>query len=323
MSAPFEADSQIFPGPIGEYWPRHPKIGIKLGLLTVARPNIVVAKEIIASVKKVRRFIRILPWPWSMHAIENRQELEEPSDSLKLLLGLQHPPLDGGLAELFKLGVRVTTIAYEGENAFGAGWFEQGHGLSPMGRAFLEHLAQLGYILDLPHVSHKTARDCLEYIEKNNLNLPVMISHAGVYDVYDHGRNFPLDIIEEVIRRGGYFGLYALTFGLHESDNSIIPFRRHLEYLLERVDHNGLGIGGDGVYRRMTPRARQRQHERMTKMVNAEHYRARNPLEPRDLIGPDKMQVLREYMLSWGIPPAVVDAITGVNFKQFLSVALP
>jgi hypothetical protein len=68
----------------------------------------------------------------------------------------------------------------------------------------------------------------LNYIERKNLKLVVMISHTGVFEAYiepvyqapiqygqcrkfEHSikyRNLPLEIIKAVIDRGEYVGLY-------------------------------------------------------------------------------------------------------------------
>lgn len=75
-------------------------------------------------------------------------------------------------------------------------------GLSGSGRALLAEMGRLGMILDVAHMSHRNAEQCLAAYDG-----PVMCSHTGFQGLKAGARNLPADLAREIFRRGGLVGV--------------------------------------------------------------------------------------------------------------------
>jgi len=320
----FYADSLAFLGPLAKVERADPTLAVDLAHITVAPPNVYDERKIAWWVRTVKAFVWM---QGGLRPIYSRKELEvKPSGrhTTALVYGLQHPPSRGKLARLARQGVRVTTLGYEVENEYGSGFAYPTRGLTFEGKGLVDTIARCGMILDLSHASHQTARDALEYRYKRGLKLPVMASHTGCYEVYNHPRNLPLDVLRGIAAAGGYVGIYTLTFGLDPIDNNPRAFRRHLDYALEHLGSQGVGIGSDGVHKRMDAAARKAQFERMDKrLVAAANFRPRDPIEPEAFLYPDKFIRIERYLQKSCYWPTTLEGVLGGNFRRFLLQALP
>ncbi len=75
-------------------------------------------------------------------------------------------------------------------------------GLTGLGREMLAEMARMGFILDLAHMSYRTAEDCLKAYPG-----PVMCSHTGLDEIRPSARNLPADLAREIFRKGGVVGV--------------------------------------------------------------------------------------------------------------------
>jgi membrane dipeptidase len=117
---------------------------------------------------------------------------------------------DLSLLETFqKLGVRMVGPVHNGNNQFadsavdasGPRW----GGLSPLGRDLVREANRLGMILDASHASDKTLEDMIELSKT-----PVILSHSGTKDLYNHPRNVPDALILKLAQSGGVIQMNAL-----------------------------------------------------------------------------------------------------------------
>ncbi len=264
---------------------------------TAAPPLITSSEEILVEVRKTLQTLKAQP---GVTVVRKAADITDLSNGIKVVLGLQHPPLDATPAvmiSLRKLGIRFMTIAYKGENIYGGG-FLSNKSLTAAGSKFLQMLQEAGMWMDFSHIGHATARDILK--EYKYIRFPILATHTGAYKVYDNPRNLPVDILEGIVRHHGVVGLYTLTFGLDASDNSLEPFRRHLMHLLQVCGENSVAIGTDGIYETMTVAAQRAQFELMNKHVDTDgRMRSRHPVEPLPLNGANKDIVLRGYLADW------------------------
>jgi microsomal dipeptidase-like Zn-dependent dipeptidase len=222
--------------------------------LTAAPPTLKKGSEIVAAVKQFNAQVQDQT---CLSLVTSARQVRTQAGKTKVVLGLQAAPYDctsTHLEELWKAGVRVMAIGYaDPDHPLGAGFANPNHGLTPAGRQYLRELSRRGFVLDLSHSSHQAARDALKQINAERLPLPVMASHGGCYAVYPHLRNLPSDVLLGIADLGGVIGLYTLTFGLHEVDNSHASFFTHFNYLLKTVGHMAMAVGSDAVYRRLDP----------------------------------------------------------------------
>jgi len=248
---------------------------------------------------------------------------------LRVIMGIQGSPHDAtsrNIARLRQAGLRVMGIGYQSaDHPYGAGFSDPAKGLTPAGRDYLDNLAENGMILDLSHSGHQTAYDALEYARDSLPELPVFASHTGILEASGgHNRNFPLEILQGIKERGGIVGIYALTFALHSSDNSLDPMIEHINTAIAELGPETVAIGTDGIYHHFSEEERQAQFVALSNQLDPTVFSARYPSEPDELNTPDKMGVLFEALRygGYGHNRATVEGVIGLNSLRFYQSAI-
>jgi len=104
-----------------------------------------------------------------------------------------------------KLGIRIIQLTYNENNLVGAGCVEKvDPGLSMFGHAVVEEMNRLGIVVDLSHCGVNTTNDAIEASKD-----PVVFTHTGPRDRYDHFRNKYDSQIKAVAETGGITSLTA------------------------------------------------------------------------------------------------------------------
>lgn len=253
-----------------------------------------------------------------------------------VLMGMQNTPKDPDAKALFEAGIRVITLAYQGENDLGSGWINAGIGLKAKGVDFVRECARYGVILDLSHLGHQTARDVVKIAKEEKLSLSIMASHGGCYGQYHHMRNLPDDILVGVAETGGVVGIALLTFALDEEKNDgyfSSSFLRHLYHAVKICGEEAVAIGSDAPYVKEEPTIAE---EKFLDLLPK--------LDPRGILGarfPEYIftgpNLMGELWLALQLEPeqwqyprssntlssSTLDSIFGLNFFNFLLRALP
>ena len=115
-------------------------------------------------------------------------------------------------------------------------------GLKEDGRALLRGLVDKVHAIDLSHTSDALALDILNFIETEKLPYEVCASHSNFRAVRDVARNLPLEIAQEIVRRGGIIGMNLIADFV---GGSIDDFLRHVEYALEQGFEDHIALGAD------------------------------------------------------------------------------
>jgi membrane dipeptidase len=136
-------------------------------------------------------------------------------------------------------------LTHHGENRFGGG-NSTNVGLKEDGKALIDYLSQLNIALDFSHTSDFLAYDIINYIDKNNIQIPIMASHSNFRSVFQHARNLPDDIAKEIIKRNGLIGINLLRAFLNPNDKNAIY--DHIQYGIELGATNNLCFGADYFY---------------------------------------------------------------------------
>ena len=156
-------------------------------------------------------------------------------------------------------GLRVVSLSHYGVSTYshGTGTGTDG-GLFPPAPALLREMEALGMVLDVTHTSDESVRQALEVFGG-----PILASHQNCRSVTPGERQFPDELVQAVIDRGGVLGHSMDTWMLYKggTDWANIQPRREvfareevtLEDFVDHVDHvcqmagNSLhsGIGGD------------------------------------------------------------------------------
>ena len=172
-------------------------------------------------------------------AIENASGLCEEDEGLSK-----------GLARLEEIINNTNRILYIGlthhqENRFGGGNNSKA-GLKDDGKVVLDYINTKKIAIDLSHTSDALAYDILDYLTKNNLDIPVLASHSNYRNIYNHPRNLPDDIVKEIIRRKGLIGINFLRAFLNDNDPNAIY--DHIEYGLSLGAKDCICFGADYNY---------------------------------------------------------------------------
>ncbi|MFC2968145.1 dipeptidase [Acidimangrovimonas pyrenivorans] len=117
-----------------------------------------------------------------------------------------------------------------------------GAGLTDYGRRVVAKLVEKGFIIDLTHSSVQTARDVLAMTE-----VPLVVSHTGICSHCQSPRNFPDDLMQDIVARGGVAGIgyWQEVIGDTSPAGIAAAIRAAIEVLGE--DHVSLGSDFDGT----------------------------------------------------------------------------
>jgi microsomal dipeptidase-like Zn-dependent dipeptidase len=175
--------------------------------------------------------------------VRSRSDLKKPG--LKIILNLQSPPSTiGFLPKLFEAGIRICQIGYYGSTHYGGGFMAPTVPLRENGKSLIREMKDLGMILDLAHAGTKTSFGALDLA--GEINIPVMISHTGAYNVHCNMRNAVDEVLRRTAELKGIIGIYELTFGLSQTDNSEEAYLKHFRYMRGLAD--SICVGSDGWY---------------------------------------------------------------------------
>ena len=162
------------------------------------------------------------------------------------LLGIEGShPLEGDLDNLDRLvdaGYRLVGLHHFFDNALGGSLHGVGnHGLSDFGRTVVKEVAARNLILDLAHSSAQTARDVLAMTD-----IPLIVSHTGIYSHCNTKRNFPDDLMRDIAARGGVIAIgYWADVTCDASPKGVAGAIKAAVDLLG-ADHVSLGSDYDG-----------------------------------------------------------------------------
>ncbi|CAN0395257.1 unnamed protein product, partial [Hapterophycus canaliculatus] len=167
------------------------------------------------------------------------------------LLGIEGAhALEGDMANLDRLdaaGFRVIGLHHFFDNELGGSLHGEGNqGLTAFGQDVVAEVVARGMVLDLAHSSPQVARDVVAAT-----NIPLIVSHTGVRSACDSHRNFPDDLMREIVANGADQGGGVIGIGYWERascDDSPGGVARMIFAAIDAVgvDHVSLGSDFDG-----------------------------------------------------------------------------
>jgi len=174
---------------------------------------------------------------------------ENPDGKLRIVYGIEGGmPLQGRLDLLeafYALGVRVLQPTWNYRNELADGALESGiggGGLSQFGVQVIQHMNRLGMLVDLAHITEAGAFDALEVTQE-----PVVVSHGNVKTICPHPRNIGDDLIDAIAELGGCIGVQWSPGRVDRKDPTLERLVDHIEYIVERVGIDHVGIGLDKI----------------------------------------------------------------------------
>jgi microsomal dipeptidase-like Zn-dependent dipeptidase len=158
--------------------------------------------------------------------------------------GLQD--LEGKIDNLDKLhaaGFRMAGLAHFFDNdVAGSMHGVKKGGLTPLGRAAVARMEQLGMVVDVAHSSHQSVAEVIAMARR-----PIVSSHGGIQATCTVNRNLTDDEIRGIARTGGVIGIgywdAAICSNKPEDAAKAIAYVRDLV----GIDHVGLGSDFDGA----------------------------------------------------------------------------
>jgi membrane dipeptidase len=158
-------------------------------------------------------------------------------------------PLDGNLDVIqtyYELGVHTMLIAYNEPNRAGGGCHgDPETGLTTFGKAVVKEMNRVGMLVDATHCSRRTTFDLFE-----SSSAPVIFSHSVPAGVKKHPRNIDDEQIRACARTGGVIGINGVGIFLGSNDSSSEAVVRAIDYAVQLVGPEHVGLGLDFVFDR-------------------------------------------------------------------------
>jgi len=216
-------------------------------------------------------------------------------------------PIDPELtrvAVLHALGVRWMLIAYNRNNPFGGGCHDDDAGLTSLGRKLITEMNRVGIVVCASHTGYRTARDAIDASAQ-----PIIFSHSNPRALHDHPRNIPDELIRACAARGGVVGINGVGLFLGDNDTSAERMARHVDYAVQLVGADHVGIGTDYVFALA-------ELEAELAASNGSFPAGWGYEGPIDFAPPERLRELAENLSRRGYGDADLAAILGGNFMR-------
>lgn len=153
----------------------------------------------------------------------------------------------GALRAFHRLGVRYMTLTHNGtiDWADSAADTARHGGLTSFGREVVREMNRLGMLVDLSHTSPSTMNDVLDIARA-----PVIWSHASAFEVTEHPRNVPDQVLERLPENGGVVMVtFVPAFVSEDGEATLEDVADHIDHVanVAGVDHVGIGSDFDGI----------------------------------------------------------------------------
>ena len=145
---------------------------------------------------------------------------------------------------LYDLGVRWMLMVYNRANLAGSGCHDgEDGGLTALGREIVREMDRVGLVKCCSHTGYQTAMQILELSTR-----PTIFSHSNPRAVHDHPRNIPDNLIDACAQTGGVVCVNGIGIFLGDNDIRVERFVDHVDYVVQRVGPDHVGIGLDYVF---------------------------------------------------------------------------
>jgi len=217
-------------------------------------------------------------------------------------------PLDGDLANVARFveqGVRSLVPAYNRANPAGSGCLDLvDHGLTTWGRELVAEMNRAGMIPDGSHSSVRTGLDLCSVSKR-----PVIYSHSCMRGVWEHPRNVTDDQARACADTGGVVGITGVGIFLGPNTPTLEAMRRHLEYAVDLVGIDHVGLSSDFSFDLVD----FREEIAGSAELFDESYTRWGPIEWME---PETFVTVPDHLLAHGWRPDQVEAVVWGNFRR-------
>jgi membrane dipeptidase len=231
---------------------------------------------------------------------------------IALVLALESAPGVGEdvelLETLFRLGVRIASLAHFGRTALADGSGEDGTGgrLTRAGVAALAEMERLGMLFDVSHLGAAGVGHVLELASR-----PVIATHSCARALFDHHRNLTDEQIRGVAAGGGVVCVNFFAPYLHGSDYSIDRLVDHIEHVAGVAGVKHVGLGPDFIKEVLDDTTPPCCERAFVEGVPADAYLP-------GLVGPAGLPLVTEALQRRGWPEGDIVAVLGENVRRLL-----
>jgi membrane dipeptidase len=219
-------------------------------------------------------------------------------------------PLDGSLDMIqayYELGVRTMLIAYNEANRAGGGCHsDPDTGLTEFGAAVVREMNSIGMLVDATHCSRRTTFDLFD-----SSTAPVVFSHSVPSGVKEHPRNIDDQQILACAATGGVIGINGVGIFLGNNDASSQSVVRAIDYAVQLVGPEHVGLGLDFVFDRAELNAFVAANA--TTYPQGYGYTELGPLE---FASPAQLPEVMTGLMGLGYSESAIGAIFGGNFLR-------
>jgi membrane dipeptidase len=222
-------------------------------------------------------------------------------------------PLDDdldNLAVLAALGVRTLLPTYNHANRAGSGCLDTDDGgLTGWGRSIIRALNEVGIVPDGSHCSARTGLDICE-----TSSGPMVYSHSCMKTIWDHPRNISDDQARACAATGGVIGITGVGIFLGPNTPTLDAMTRHLEYAVELVGVDHVGISSDFSFD---------YQDFVTELARNPHmfddsYTRWGPIQ---WMAPETLLTVGEHLSHRGWTDTDIQAVLGGNFRRVAETA--
>jgi membrane dipeptidase len=222
-------------------------------------------------------------------------------------------PLDGRLDMIqtyYDLGVRTMLMAYNEPNRAGGGCHGDPEiGLTAFGKAVVRAMNQAGMMVDATHCSRRTTFDLFELSAA-----PVIFSHAVPAGVKKHPRNVDDEQMLACAQTGGVIGINGVGIFLGSNDASTESLVRAIDYAVQLVGPEHVGLGLDFVFDRTELSAFIEANA--TTFPSGYGYTENGPVQ---FVSPAQLSDVTSSLIGRGYSEAAIEGILGGNFFRVAS----
>ena len=144
---------------------------------------------------------------------------------------------------LYNLGIRSFSVTWNISNEYGSSCKDKKDlGLTSRGEEIINFALDNHMLIDLAHLSSKTALDILDIADRN-----VFVSHTGLRPLTDISRNVAKDVIDGIVDRKGVIGI-IFHKGMLKNEKCEEPlecFLLHINYLIDNYGIDYVCFGSD------------------------------------------------------------------------------
>ncbi|MFD7662097.1 dipeptidase [Streptomyces sp. NPDC059788] len=234
-------------------------------------------------------------------------------NKIALVLALESAPgIDASvelIPTLFRLGVRIASIAHWGRTPLADGSREDATGsrLTAPGVQALREMERLGMLFDISHLGAAGVSHVLELATR-----PLIATHSCARALRDHHRNLTDDQIRGVAGTGGIVCVNFVPDFLTDDEAKVGVDRvvDHIEHIVSVAGIDHVGLGSDflrEVVADVTPPCCENADDEDPRFDFA------------DLAGPADMPLVTEAMVRRGMPEADIVKVLGQNMRRLMS----